>query len=764
MKTSPTRLPRPLGAWAQRLSLLLVLLTAPLLRARAQEGGIYASMPTICLGGSSILRYTGPIQPNTTYSWSPNRDINTTNGTSVVVNPAQTTTYTLSVVTTYPGGLASLTPYYYTVNVQQDCCQASTINEYDRAPVELAAVYDLSVAGTVSPFAGQPAGTYFHCASPTLTLRGNINSATKFALPVGSVLLMEPGAEIILENSGTLELNASTITAVCNEMWKGITVRSTAKLLDFHGVNLQSNSGSGLKPSGMRNRILHSMQGVVLEDGYDFPEFQINFTDFWHNYRSLDIDRRSSFGSFVRNKLTLCDFDSDPALMKSPYNSTGTASYYSDYHLRVAGDLNSSAPFENYYNSFHHCLVGILLDRTRTTLSLPSYTFSDFYIAGIYYGPGLTGTGTLSMRTFQFQALPTEFTFPAGSQLPNTPQINAAFGTYSAGLPYGTAAIATSDVLVSVNGAAFRHASPPDYNPSGLSIATYPHVGISTAALGDVTNCQFIDLRNGIAHNLPANNTRAAITQNFFGGCGWGYRVANLSGGRITAANSGTVKLECNTFARLSGELRRPRTASQYFGVYVESNAHAKLTYTDTQTQQPAVLKNKFDDGSYGPSAFQAIFNDNPNIPLQYKTFDDYWASPLSSLVNAPYVSQVVSNTTYAGTQGLNCAPSGPQGLYRTASGKEPQPTTTDAKWRLDQNAPNPAQDASSIDYQLPAQTQHAELLIRRALDGQLVEKRSLSTESTRFTLSLKAYPAGTYFYTLVADGVPLATKRLVVE
>jgi hypothetical protein len=764
MKTLPTYSPHAFGAWAQRLSLLLVLLTASFVPSWAQEGSIQATLSTICLGGSTTLRYTGPIQPNTTYSWSPNRDINTAYGTTVVVNPAQTTTYTLSVVTTYPGGLASLTPYSYTVNVQQDCCQASVISENDRLPIELESTYDLSVAGTVSPFAGWPAGTYFHCAAPTLTLRGNSSSTAKFALPVGSVLLMEPGAEIILESSGTLELNASTITAVCNEMWKGITVRSTARLLDFHGVNLQSNTGSGLKPSGMRNRILHSMQGVVLEDGFDYPEFQINFTDFWHNYRSLDIDRRSSFGSYVRNKLTLCDFDSDPALMKSPYNVNGGASYYSDYHMRVAGDLNGAAPFENYYNSFHHCLVGILADRTRTALSLPSYTFSDFYIAGIYYAPGLTGTGTLAMRTFQSQALPTEFTFPAGATLPNTPQVNNARIAYNPGLPYGTAAIASGDVLVSVTGATFSHASPPDYNPAFLSRASYAHVGISTSNLGDVTNCQFIDLQNGIAHNLPANNLRATITQSFFGGCGWGYRVANLSGGRITAASSGTVKLECNTFARLSGELIRSRTASQYFGVYVEGNAHVKLTYTDSQTQQPAVLKNKFDDGGYGSTGFQAIYNANTNIPVQYKTFDDYWASPLASLVNAPYVSQVVSNVTYAGTSGMNCAPSGPRGLERVANATEPAPTATDHAGRLDQNVPNPAQAASRIGYQLPAQTKHAELLIRRALDGQLVDKRSVSMETPYIDLALKGYPAGTYFYTLVADGVPLATKRLVVE
>ena len=55
-------------------------------------------------------------------------------------------------------------------------------------------------------------------------------------------------------------------------------------------------------------------------------------------------------------------------------------------------------------------------------------------------------------------------------------------------------------------------------------------------------------------------------------------------------------------------------------------------------------------------------------------------------------------------------------------------------------------------------------LLIRRATDGYEMGRLPLQAGATSKEADLRGYPAGVYFYTLLADGVPAATRRLVVR
>jgi hypothetical protein len=60
---------------------------------------VTSSLATICQGGSAVLTATpGTVSgPNVTYAWSPNVALSATSGARVVVNPLQTTTYTVAV-------------------------------------------------------------------------------------------------------------------------------------------------------------------------------------------------------------------------------------------------------------------------------------------------------------------------------------------------------------------------------------------------------------------------------------------------------------------------------------------------------------------------------------------------------------------------------------------------------------------------------------------------------------------------------------------
>jgi len=82
----------------------------------------------------------------------------------------------------------------------------------------------------------------------------------------------------------------------------------------------------------------------------------------------------------------------------------------------------------------------------------------------------------------------------------------------------------------------------------------------------------------------------------------------------------------------------------------------------------------------------------------------------------------------------------------------------------LGQNVPNPCLGRTTIDYTLTPQVRRAELFIRRGTDGSLMQQLPLPAGSTTQELDVRSYPPGVYFYTLLVDGLPCDTKRLLVR
>ncbi|UOQ97944.1 hypothetical protein MUN81_00240 [Hymenobacter sp. 5317J-9] len=185
---------------------------------------VKASRTDICQGGSAVLTPTIPCAATTyTYAWSPNQNLSATTGAQVVVSPLATTTYTVT-ATPASGAPVSMS---VTVVVKTNCCQYS----YSPAPpiVELGPYYTADFTqpqyGYGDPFrydfsstppTPRAPGTYFHVARGTLTLNNN-----EFHLPTGGVLLMEAGADVVLDDA-RLYLEGGTITAACDDMWGGL--------------------------------------------------------------------------------------------------------------------------------------------------------------------------------------------------------------------------------------------------------------------------------------------------------------------------------------------------------------------------------------------------------------------------------------------------------------------------------------------------------------------------------------------------------------
>jgi len=80
----------------------------------------------------------------------------------------------------------------------------------------------------------------------------------------------------------------------------------------------------------------------------------------------------------------------------------------------------------------------------------------------------------------------------------------------------------------------------------------------------------------------------------------------------------------------------------------------------------------------------------------------------------------------------------------------------------LEQNVPNPLRNNTSIRYNIPADARNALLLITD-MNGKTIKQLSVKAGSGIINIDASSLNAGTYNYTLVADGRTIETKRMIV-
>lgn len=106
----------------------------------------------------------------------------------------------------------------------------------------------------------------------------------------------------------------------------------------------------------------------------------------------------------------------------------------------------------------------------------------------------------------------------------------------------------------------------------------------------------------------------------------------------------------------------------------------------------------------------------------------------------------------------------------RPAADTTAMPLTTSAEEalglkgpRLDQNIPNPGKEVVSISYQLPNGRPNGTIRLHNLADGRTLAEVGLSGKAGTVALSLSNVPAGVYAYSLMANGQPVLTRKLVV-
>ncbi|MBR1774019.1 MAG: T9SS type A sorting domain-containing protein [Bacteroidales bacterium] len=77
---------------------------------------------------------------------------------------------------------------------------------------------------------------------------------------------------------------------------------------------------------------------------------------------------------------------------------------------------------------------------------------------------------------------------------------------------------------------------------------------------------------------------------------------------------------------------------------------------------------------------------------------------------------------------------------------------------------PNPATNTTTVSYSVPAKYRNAKIVVRNTL-GSVVKENSIKTGvAGKSAINVAELANGVYFYSIVADGATLVTKKLIVK
>lgn len=704
---------------------------------------VTASATTVCLGDSVLLTALQDRNFRWYFRWAGAglpANVNDPNHSywRVLVAPTQTTTYT---VTGLYGASRSVT-----INVTRNCCEKQQLPPATKVITIGPGTY----TAQTNPFTATHISDVYNVKGDITLMLGTFAINNKVLMAPGASIFLTEGADLLLDGG------SAVITSACDEMWGGIYVGAFSRGIRasngpfWVGLLYGTSTYGQMTYQHLNNSIRHSRNGVVLDQHYK-NYLRLRGVNFQHCLKGVTFDCSSGPAAptdFVRG----CTFDSDPELMKKPFDNQGTGTaYYSEAHLSLGGDVSQARLTQNVFN---HALFGVRSHEQKgVQAALTRSTFRDCYLAGMHLtnANGETASARVdSNRVF----------FPAA--LPATRQVEEAIsdGSLATGQAetFGLLALKTP-VVATLN----RFVRPDstgmdlyDFPKQGFS----PQTGIYADQLTSATSNYFRLLHAGIS--LLAEQ-QPVLEGNTMLNCDRAIELGDRQGSwaGIVANNS------CNTFARFDGKLRKGNT----YGFYALPNASVTLqSGLFISPTQRGPIKNRFalDQSGIAGQHF-SIYNDPANAfsNISYDTYKDGTFGNIRSDVqnasvgnvsvtantNIPYIPAGQGNSNGCATDGYPNT-----GLQRPALvvGRKLAGSMNPA-------VPNPVADETLIGYVLPTSTRQAELLVRAGLDGKEVRKISLAIGEQEGRLLVNDLPNGLYFCTLLADGLPVQTQRLLV-
>jgi hypothetical protein len=77
---------------------------------------------------------------------------------------------------------------------------------------------------------------------------------------------------------------------------------------------------------------------------------------------------------------------------------------------------------------------------------------------------------------------------------------------------------------------------------------------------------------------------------------------------------------------------------------------------------------------------------------------------------------------------------------------------------------PNPANNNATISYNLPSNYNSGKIIIRNMIGKEVKTIAINGGSNSKMTISTSDMPNGVYFYSIIGDGKPLSTKKLIVK
>ncbi len=637
-----------------------------------------------------------------------------------------------------------------------------------------------------------PAGRY-HVKCPVVLTRG------AFMTTPGTEFLFEPGASLTIGAEASLTAPNTHFTAACDDMWPGIIVDrfSNGFYLGDPDTDLTTPlpkpAPYGTAPTW--GGISHAIVGVQWDSPPTAPLRLVN-THFFNNLTGVRAGNyhQGTIPATVHPQAAIINsvFDADQERFKLDPVGNLYADWLPFVHLDLNGWRYGTAgdavvmPLAG--NHLRDALLGLTgghnSDQFRLTVG-GANLFERNRIMGIAV-PTLTETleiGLLDEVPNQFQLPPALPAFQPSQRLrialsdqyswlslaawPST----AAWGIWVGWLG-GSTPTGVPMVLRVANAEFTVSQGTPFGNHS------YPRTGLEVeraARRYQLENCSFTDLYTGLRLGLENTGEDCFVAGNTFENCGTGLSVRST-----LPATFSTAPLFfplCNTFRRTSSAPAATASVgmhvapAQYAGAPAPEfdNANVRFITGDPYT---VVMKNYFVGGS--GTNFQYLHNQaGGNLP--YTAYLDKSANCGGCLVQ-------LQNEIQANSTGFNVVPDQSamanllyEPSFNCSNEMPPYKTGFQAQRSLSsgpvsssdevllEGRPNPASEAIEITYRV-AHVQTATLVVRELMSGQMRTTLPLTAKAGSVRLSVASLRPGVYAYSLLVDGVLVATRKLVVS
>ncbi len=695
-------------------------------------------------------------------------------GTSFTL-PAGTTpgTYNLSYTLTAPTAPYCTATAYKQVTVLPYYCEEEE-------------GYDVAIPGDLPLLIDGGGGTYVFSGKRYLVSGDMVLTNGNFISEPGAVFMFEG------ENNGlTVGAKAEFVaqetrfTSACNTMWGGVVVAAESQgfCLGRSGDSFSTDVPEPVS-AGTQNpvsEISHAKVAVLWEDPAAEAPVRLLHTALLHNLQGLVLaPAQSTMPVHKLSAVANCIFDSDPSRFKEPA-SPGTYSYT---HLDLDGwDCRY---LSIWGNKLSRCMIGVYC-------AVPA---GDFQAT---IGPGNEFTtnwlsGTYSEKvSVSYAVVGNQFKYAYPSARPSAALVQEMHIQYPNLVPYldnstlgvfaASATSATSTDVLTIADNTFVQPYPNTFPVAWA----YPQRGIEVLYQDGpylINKNTFQNLETGVQLGLFfRGDAQSKVGGNRFLNCNTSISLWN----QVNLNNQSAWPVfwpQCNTFQRTSN------SGSRSIGIALADGARVVFDRYELRSpppgQQPQSyfepMKNRFLPigasqqtymetadagwaGSGGPryTAYSGVdsqvtysINLEQDIQIGSPTF--YITTPLSGpdyfLAAACDQEQEVYGYGFL----PRVAPSDSSAAPVLSGGEQPAPRIN----AVAQNAPNPAVDETTIGYALTNVTK-AELIIRDLLTGAVVHRMTLVPDTTEVRLSVRGLREGVYAYSVVADGVTVGTRRLLV-